>query len=156
MVFARTLLFLFACLLPLAAHAQREKLSPEDLALVKERWPNATRSFTGLRSEVLKEGSGERVKEGDLVSVLYVGALLNGTIFDQALDPAKPFEFRVGRGQVIDGWEEGLKQMRLGEKRVFIVPYELGYGSRGQPPKIPRRSTLVFEVEVIKITPPGA
>jgi FKBP-type peptidyl-prolyl cis-trans isomerase len=57
----------------------------------------------------------------------------------------------VGRGQVIDGWEQGLQLMRPGEKRVLIVPFELGYGTRGDPPKIPKRATLVFEVEVVSV-----
>lgn len=152
MAFLRTLFFACLALFPLAVHAQREKLSPEDLEIVQKNWPTAKRSFTGLRSVVLKEGTGERVTTGDLVGVHYVGKLLDGTVFDKAEEGDKPFEFRVGRGQVIDGWEEGLQQMRVGEKRILIVPYELGYGSRGQPPKIPRRATLVFEVEVIKAT----
>ena len=89
-----------------------------------------------------------------MVAVLYTGKLLDGTVFDQAQDAAKPFTVRVGRGQVIEGWEEGLQLLRAGERRLLIVPYELGYGTRGSPPKIPRRATLIFEVELIAINPP--
>jgi FKBP-type peptidyl-prolyl cis-trans isomerase len=136
---------------PVVLQAQREKLSPEDLEIVEKNWPDAKRTSTGLRSVVLKEGAGELVKTGDLVSVVYKGQLLDGKVFDETKDPTKPFSFRVGRGQVIDGWEQGLQMMRPGEKRVLIVPFELGYGTRGDPPKIPKRATLVFEVEVVDV-----
>ncbi|HRE82712.1 MAG TPA: FKBP-type peptidyl-prolyl cis-trans isomerase [Opitutaceae bacterium] len=136
---------------PFALQAQREKLPPEDLEIVEKTWPTARRTSTGLRTLVLKEGTGDQPKKGDVVSVVYVGKLLDGTIFDQATDPAKPFTFRVGRGQVIEGWEEGLQLTRVGERRLFIVPFELGYGTRGSLPKIPKRATLVFEVELLSI-----
>lgn len=144
------------CLLfvaPFALHAQREKLPPEDLAIVEEKWPEAKRTSTGLRTLVLAPGSGESPRPGDEVSVVYEGRLLNGDVFDAYPNREKPFAFRLGRGQVIDGWEEGLQLMKVGEKRLFIVPFELGYGTRGNPPKIPRRATLVFEVELIKFEP---
>jgi len=147
----RWLVLSFVFLSPLALQAQREKLSPEDLETVEKRWPEAKRTSTGWRTQVLAGGEGELVKAGDEVAVLYKGMLLDGTVFDESSDPAKPFVFRVGRAKVIDGWEEGLKLMRAGEKRLLIVPFELGYGTRGDPPKIPRRATLVFEVEVLEI-----
>lgn len=145
------LLILVLLLLPLAASAQREKLPPEDLAIVEERWPEAVRTGTGLRTILLRPGSGAKPTRGDQVSVHYTGSLLNGKVFDQNWDAQNPFTFRVGRGQVIDGWEFGLQLMQEGEKRLFIVPYELGYGTRGNLPKIPRRATLVFEVELLKV-----
>lgn len=151
MRFLRWTLLSLVLAAPLAVQAQREKLPPEDLEIVEKNWPDAKRTSTGLRSVVVKEGSGELVKAGDLVSVLYKGQLLDGKVFDQTKDPTKPFTFRVGRGQVIDGWEQGLQLMRPGEKRILIVPFELGYGTRGDPPKIPKRATLVFEVELIEI-----
>lgn len=151
MRFTRILLFVLIAFVPVVAHAQREKLPPEDLEVVEKTWPTAKRTSTSLRTVLLKEGSGPTAKPGEIVDVLYTGKLLNGTVFDQALDPAKPFSFRLGRGQVIEGWEEALQLMKVGERRVVIVPYELGYGTRGQPPKIPRRATLVFEVELMAI-----
>jgi FKBP-type peptidyl-prolyl cis-trans isomerase len=151
-LFLLRLTFLSAALaLPLALQAQREKLSPEDLAFVEKTWPNAKSTGTSLRTEVLAPGTGESPAPGDRVSVLYKGMLLDGTVFDQADDPARAFAFRLGRGNVIEGWEEGLQLMRTGEKRRFIIPFELAYGTRGDPPKIPRRATLVFEVELLKI-----
>lgn len=136
------------------AHAQRERLPPEDLEIVERRWPEAKRTAMGLRWIVQKEGAGPLVKKGDLVSVIYTGRLLNDQVFDENLDRAKPFNFRVGRGMVIDGWEQALQLMRPGERRLLIVPHELAYGTRGQPPKIPRRATLVFEVEIVAVNPP--
>lgn len=145
------LLLLALLLLPAAVYAQREKLPPQDLAIVEERWPEAVRTSTGLRTQLLERGNGVKPERGDLVSVNYTGELLDGTVFDENWDPENPLTFRVGRGQVIDGWEYGLQLMELGEKRLFIVPYELGYGTRGNPPKIPRRATLVFEVKLLKV-----
>ncbi len=134
---------------PLALHAQREKLPPDDLAFVEKTWPEAKKTTTGIRYIVLREGAGETGKPGDKTDVLYVGRLLNGTVFDQATEKEHPFSFRVGRGMVIEGWDQILQQMKVGEKRLVIIPPELAYGTRGQPPKIPRDATLVFEMEVL-------
>lgn len=130
-------------------HAQREKLPPEDLAFVEKTWPTAKKTSTGIRYIVMHEGQGELLKPGDKVDVLYVGRFLDGKIFDQALDPAHPFSFRVKRGDVIEGWDQILQFMKRGEKRLVIVPPELAYGTRGQPPVIGRDATLVFEMEVL-------
>lgn len=151
MPFTRLIFLGLLTLIPSLALAQREKLPARDLEIVEKNWPTAKRTSTSLRTVVLQEGHGETAKPGDKVDVLYIGKLLDGKIFDQALDPTKPFSFRLGRGLVIDGWEEGLQLMRPGEKRILIVPFELGYGSRGQPPKIPRNATLIFEVELLAI-----
>jgi FKBP-type peptidyl-prolyl cis-trans isomerase len=137
-----------------ALRAQREKLPPEDLEIVEKTWPEAKKTNTGIRYIILQEGVGAPAKPGDKVDVLYIGRLLNGTIFDQTQDKGQPFTFRVERGQVIQGWDQIAKQMKKGEKRVVIIPPELAYGSRGQPPKIGRNATLVFEMELIEITPP--
>jgi len=158
-IFVRNLVVTLLLLVPAALHAQRERLPPEDLAVVQQRWPEAKRTATGLRSLLLAPGTGERPKPGQKVSVHYTGSLIDGTVFDQNWDPEKPFSFRLGRNFVIDGWEEGLQLMQVGERRLFIVPFELGYGTRGQAPKIPRRATLIFEVHLLAILPeqePGA
>lgn len=151
----RRFLFLIVApvLLASAVHAQREKLPPRDLIIVEEKFPHAESTSTGLWTEKLREGTGAQPKRGDHVSVLYKGMLLDGTLFDETQDPEKPFTFQLDRGQVIDGWEYGLLMMREGEKRLLIVPYELGYGTRGRSPDIPRMATLVFEVELLKVTP---
>ena len=129
--------------------AQREKLPPADLEFVEKNWPEARKTNTGIRYIVLREGQGETPKPGDKVNVLYVGRLLDGKVFDQNQDKEKPFSFRVRRGMVIEGWEQILQLMKRGEKRLVIIPPELAYGTRGQPPKIPRSATLVFEIELL-------
>jgi len=148
---------LFACLLGIAAVAplcaQRERLPAEDLAIVEQRWPTAKKTSTGLRYIITKEGTGECAAPGDLVSVCFRGCLLNGKVFDEMPRPGRsePFTFRLGREQVIEGWDQGLQLLRLGGKMTLIVPYELGYGTRGNLPTIPGRATLVFEIELVKI-----
>jgi FKBP-type peptidyl-prolyl cis-trans isomerase len=82
-----------------------------------------------------------------MVKVVYKGTLLNGTVFDES-DEFKPLKIRLGRGNLIEGWEEALQKMHRGEKWLLIVPPELGYGSRGRLPGIPRSSTLIFEMEL--------
>ena len=139
---------------PALAHAQREKLPPEDLAIVEQKWPGAKKTATGLRYLVLTPGSGEKARPGDLVKVHYTGWLIDGTAFDQNHDPENPFAFRVDRGQVIPGWDEALQRMQRGEKTIFILPHDIAYGSRGQPPRIPRQATLVFEIELLDIERP--
>ena len=129
--------------------AQREKLPPEDRDFVEKNWPEAKKTQTGLRYIVLSEGQGDTPKPGDRVSVLYVGRLLQGKVFDSNDDKEHPFIFRVRRDMVIEGWDQVLQMMKKGEKRLVIIPPELAYGTRGQPPKIPRNSTLVFEIELL-------
>jgi FKBP-type peptidyl-prolyl cis-trans isomerase len=138
---------------PLAVQAQREKLPPEDLAIVEKQWPDAKKTSTGLRYIIIKEGEGDFAKPGDELSVLYHGSLLSGKTFDERKNPADPFVFRLGRAQVIQGWDQGLQLMKRGAKMLLIVPPEMGYGTRGRLPVIPRNSTLVFEIELIDIKP---
>lgn len=104
-----------------------------------------------LEIKTTQEGTGERqVKNGDTISVHYTGRLLDGTKFDSSLDRGVPFEFTVGAGMVIQGWEHGFIGAKVGEKRTLIIPAELGYGSRPSGP-IPANSTLVFDIELISI-----
>lgn len=145
----RRLALLLALAVAPSLEAQREKLPADDLEFVQKTWPEARKTQTGIRYLILREGSGEMPKPGDKVNVLYVGRLLNGTVFDQATEPDKPFTFRVRREMVIEGWDQVLQLMRKGEKRLVIIPPEMGYGTRGQPPKIGRNATLVFEIELL-------
>lgn len=104
-----------------------------------------------LEIKTTKEGTGSRVvKEGDTISVHYTGKLVNGTKFDSSLDRGKPFEFTVGAGQVIKGWDLGFIGAKIGEKRTLTIPADLGYGTRDMG-IIPPNSTLVFDVELISI-----
>jgi len=151
-MFGRLALILLLCLSPLALHAQREKLPPDDLAWVEQHYPNAKKSNTGIRYVVIESGAGERARAGDMVSVLYVGRLLSGETFDQVEDRENPFRFRLGRGLVIQGWDQILQLMRPGDKWIVIIPAELAYGSRGTG-RIPRDATLVFTIELLATGP---
>jgi peptidylprolyl isomerase len=83
--------------------------------------------------------------------VHYTGTLENGTKFDSSLDRGKPFEFVIGTGSVIKGWDEGVMTMKVGGRRKLIVPPKLGYGPAGSPPKIPGNATLIFDVELLGV-----
>jgi len=104
-----------------------------------------------LQIDNLKEGSGAAAKAGDNVSVHYVGTLTNGNKFDSSRDRGKPFQFQLGKGQVIQGWDQGVAGMQVGSLRKLTIPPHLAYGERGFPPVIPANSTLVFEVELVEI-----
>ncbi|MBD3208538.1 MAG: FKBP-type peptidyl-prolyl cis-trans isomerase [Candidatus Nealsonbacteria bacterium] len=107
---------------------------------------------SGLQTEILKEGTGEKAEAGDTVTVHYTGYLEDGTKFDSSLDRGEPFSFNLGTGQVIEGWDRGVAGMKVGEKRKLIIPPEIGYGARGTPGgPIPPNATLIFEVELLKI-----
>jgi FKBP-type peptidyl-prolyl cis-trans isomerase len=148
------LAFLFLALLGLGTaplHAQREKLPMEDVEYVEKTWPEAKKTFTGLRYIILKPGdtAGPSPEKGMEVSVLYKGMLLDGTVFDQSPDASHPLTLRLGRGNLIEGWEQALQKMHKGEKWLLIVPPEMAYGARGKPPTIKRNKTLVFEMELV-------
>ncbi len=108
---------------------------------------------SGLQYVIIEEGTGERPEPGAIVQVHYTGTLEDGTKFDSSLDRGQPFEFPLGWRQVIAGWDEGIALMREGGKARFIIPSELGYGSRGSGAVIPPDATLIFEVELLSFTP---
>lgn len=120
--------------------------------------PNQTVTLDGMSMIDNKIGSGRAAHSGDMVVVHYSGWLYDptepgnkGDKFDSSLDRGQPFAFRIGVGQVIRGWDEGVTGMRVGGKRTLVVPPELGYGDRGVGNAIPPNSTLLFEVELLEI-----
>ena len=96
-------------------------------------------------------GTGARAESGKTVSVHYTGKLLNGTKFDSSVDRGQPFDFGLGQGQVIKGWDEGIALMSIGEKGTLLIPSPLGYGARGAGGSIPPNAILLFEVELLGI-----
>ncbi len=105
----------------------------------------------GMKIEILKEGKGEASKEGDTVTVNYLGTFEDGKKFDSSIDRNEPFSFVLAERRVIQGWEIGVLGMKTGEKRKLTIPPELAYGEWGAGDIIPANATLIFEVELLKI-----
>jgi FKBP-type peptidyl-prolyl cis-trans isomerase FkpA len=106
---------------------------------------------SGLQYEELTEGTGAEAAAGQTVSVHYTGWLTDGQKFDSSKDRNQPFEFSLGAGMVIRGWDEGVQGMKVGGVRKLTIPPELGYGARGAGGVIPPNATLVFEVELLDV-----
>lgn len=104
---------------------------------------------SGLQYVFTELGEGSRAKSGDKVSVHYIGKLTDGKEFDNSYKRGTPFSFTIGEGKVIKGWDEGIALINVGDKAVFTIPAELGYGPMEVPGLIPANSTLIFEVELI-------
>jgi FKBP-type peptidyl-prolyl cis-trans isomerase FkpA len=110
----------------------------------------ATKTESGLAYKVLQEGTGASPSAEDIVEVHYHGTLTDGTVFDSSVERGKTISFPLNR--VIKGWTEGLQLMKEGGKTKFVIPADLAYGEAGAPPKIPGGATLIFEVELFKVT----
>ena len=106
---------------------------------------------SGLQYLDLVVGTGRRAKRGDTATVHYIGWLADGKKFDSSVDRKEPFSFRVGAGQVIKGWDEGVGTMKVGGKRKLTIPPQLGYGTRGAGHIIPPNATLTFDVELLEL-----
>jgi peptidylprolyl isomerase len=112
---------------------------------------NQVTTASGLKYVEIAAGTGDSPAKGQTVSVHYTGTLENGKKFDSSRDRNQAFEFQIGEGQVIKGWDEGLSTMKVGGRRKLIIPADLGYGARGAGGVIPPNATLVFDVELLKI-----
>lgn len=105
---------------------------------------------SGLKYEILQEGTGATASAGQTVTVHYTGWLENGKKFDSSVDRGDPFRFPLGGGRVIRGWDEGVAGMKVGEKRKLTIPPELGYGASGAAGVIPPHAVLIFDVELLQ------
>jgi peptidylprolyl isomerase len=114
---------------------------------------SGAKETTELIVEDIEEGDGAEAKSGDTVSVQYSGVLADGTAFDNSFDRGQPFDFQLGAGMVIPGWDQGVAGMKEGGRRVLVIPSDLGYGDAGSPPTIPGGATLVFVVDLEKVNP---
>lgn len=128
--------------------AQKTVVAEKDI--VKEN-NNMQNDASELKIEDLVVGSGLEAKSGSLISVHYTGTLTDGTKFDSSKDRGEPFEFTLGAGQVIQGWDKGFSGMKIGGKRKLTIPSEMGYGSQGAGGVIPPNATLIFEVELLDV-----
>ncbi|WP_322549503.1 peptidylprolyl isomerase [Flavobacterium psychraquaticum] len=106
---------------------------------------------SGLRYQIIQKGNGKQAEKGKMVSVHYQGALENGEVFDSSYKRKQPIDFKLGAGQVIEGWDEGIALLQVGDKARFVIPAYLGYGSRGAGGVIPADATLVFDVELMDV-----
>ena len=153
----RTLAFLAACSLTHIAQADSNGVQTNannNTLDATAAAPQRIKTQSGLQYEDIKVGSGEVARRGYNVTVHYTGWLKTrdgstGRKFDSSRDHDEPFTFRLGAGQVIPGWDQGVEGMRVDGIRKLIVPSYLGYGIKGAPPKIPPNATLLFEVELL-------
>jgi peptidylprolyl isomerase len=136
--------FLFGVANPFASQAP---------AVVESEMPPATPTNENSMITDTSEGTGAAAMPGDTITVNYVGKLENGTVFDASANHGGPFSFTLGAGQVIKGWDQGLLGMKVGGKRTLVIPPELAYGDRAVGGVIPANSTLIFEVELVSVTP---
>ena len=120
------------------------------MAVLEEAYPGQMQTTeSGLMYIVVEAGEGAKPQPGTSIRAHYTGKFLSGRVFDSSVQRGEPFEFEVGMGRVIKGWDEALLDMQKGEKRILVIPSHLGYGERGYPPIIPPRATLVFDVELV-------
>ncbi len=117
----------------------------------KEATSSMTTTASGLKIEDVKVGTGASPRTGQVCVMHYTGWLTDGTKFDSSRDRGQPFEFAIGQGQVIKGWDEGVATMKVGGRRKLTIPPELGYGERGAGGAIPPNATLVFDVELLGV-----
>lgn len=113
---------------------------------------NFTQTTSGLKYKIISDGEGNHPQTGDIVSVHYLGQLADGNKFDSSYDRKEPITFELGAGRVIKGWDEGIALLNKGSKAIFVIPPDLGYGTRNVGP-IPANSTLIFTVELVDFKP---
>jgi len=126
-------------------------LKAESEAKMEKLAAGFEKTESGLRYQFIQKGDGKQAQAGKTVSVHYEGSLENGKVFDSSYPRKKPIEFRLGQGQVIEGWDEGIALLKVGDKARFVIPSDLGYGPAGAGGVIPPNATLIFDVELMDV-----
>ena len=134
------------------ARMKREAaLKAEAEAKMEQLAAGFEKTESGLRYQFIQRGSGKKAENGKTVAVHYEGSLENGKVFDSSYPRKKPIEFRLGQGQVIEGWDEGIALLQVGDKARFVIPSDLAYGPSGAGGVIPPHATLIFDVELMDV-----
>lgn len=134
------------------AKAEREAAAKKQQEeLLGELAQGFEKTSSGLRYKMIAEGNGKNAEKGKTVSVHYKGMLPDGTVFDSSYKRKQPIEFPLGKGHVIEGWDEGIQLLKEGDQARFVIPSDLAYGSRGAGGVIPPNATLIFDVELVKV-----
>ena len=134
------------------ARLKREAaLKAESEAKMEQLAAGFDKTESGLRYKMIQRGDGKRAEAGKTVAVHYEGSLENGKVFDSSYPRKKPIEFRLGQGQVIEGWDEGIALLKVGDKARFVIPSHLGYGPSGAGGVIPPNANLIFDVELMDV-----
>jgi peptidyl-prolyl cis-trans isomerase A (cyclophilin A) len=126
-------------------------LKAESEAKMEQLAAGFDKTDSGLRYKMIQKGDGKKAEAGKTVAVHYEGSLENGKVFDSSYPRKKPIEFRLGQGQVIEGWDEGIALLQVGDKARFVIPSDLAYGSAGAGGVIPPNATLIFDVELMEV-----
>lgn len=126
-------------------------LKAESEAKMEQLAAGFDKTDSGLRYKMIQKGDGKKAEAGKTVAVHYEGSLENGKVFDSSYPRKKPIEFRLGQGQVIEGWDEGIALLQVGDKARFVIPSDLGYGASGAGGVIPPNATLIFDVELMDV-----
>ncbi|MFB3388792.1 peptidylprolyl isomerase [Flavobacterium sp. LAR06] len=126
-------------------------LKAESEAKMEQLAAGFDKTDSGLRYKMIQKGDGKKAEAGKTVAVHYEGSLENGKVFDSSYPRKKPIEFRLGQGQVIEGWDEGIALLQVGDKARFVIPSDLAYGPSGAGGVIPPHATLIFDVELMEV-----
>ncbi|MBF4485179.1 MULTISPECIES: peptidylprolyl isomerase [unclassified Flavobacterium] len=126
-------------------------LKAESEAKMEQLAAGFDKTESGLRYKMINKGDGKKAEAGKTVAVHYEGSLENGKVFDSSYPRKKPIEFRLGQGQVIEGWDEGIALLQVGDKARFVIPSDLAYGASGAGGVIPPHATLIFDVELMDV-----
>jgi FKBP-type peptidyl-prolyl cis-trans isomerase FkpA len=153
----RFLYLLVAGLFSISACSSPENVSQESGDVAED---GSITTKSGLTYSVVAEGEGSSIANGEIANMHYTGWLYDenapenkGDKFDSSRDRGEPLSFPLGAGRVIQGWDEGILGMKIGERRILVIPPDLGYGAQGYPPVIPGNSTLLFDVELLSVGP---